>query len=127
MSINLFELASREKFRYPYKGQISTEDLWDLSAEKLDLVFKALSNQKKTTMEESLLGQPTREEQILEAKLNIVRYIFATKQEELEQRRQKAANAEKRRRIMEIIASKEDDALASQSVEDLKKMLDELE
>lgn len=127
MSINLFELASREKFRYPYKGQITTEDLWDLSAEKLDLVFKALSNQKKTTMEESLLGQPTREEQILEAKLNIVRYIFAAKQEELEQRRQKAANAEKRRRIMEIIASKEDDALASQSVEDLKRMLDELE
>lgn len=127
MSINLFELASREKFRYPYKGQITTEDLWDLSAEKLDLVFKALSNQKKTTMEESLLGQPTREEQILEAKLNIVRYIFAAKQEELEQRRQKAANAEKRRRIMEIIASKEDDALASQSVEDLKRMLEELE
>lgn len=127
MSINLFELASREKFRYPYKGQITTEDLWDLSAEKLDVVFKALSNQKKTTMEESLLGQPTREEQILEAKLNIVRYIFAAKQEELEQRRQKAANAEKRRRIMEIIASKEDDALASQSVEDLKRMLDELE
>lgn len=126
MSINLFELASREKFRYPYKGQITTEDLWDLSAEKLDLVFKALSNQKKTTMEESLLGQPTREEQILEAKLNIVRYIFAAKQEELEQRRQKAANAEKRRRIMEIIASKEDDALASQSVEDLKQMLEEL-
>lgn len=127
MSINLFELASREKFRYPYKGQITTEDLWDLSAEKLDVVFKALSTQKKTTMEESLLGQPTREEQILEAKLNIVRYIFAAKQEELEQRRQKAANAEKRRRIMEIIASKEDDALASQSVEDLKRMLEELE
>ena len=47
MSTNMFEIATRNKFRFPFKGVISTEDLWDLSVESLDNVFKTLNSEMK--------------------------------------------------------------------------------
>ena len=43
----MFEVAVRNKFRYPYKGVIATEDLWDLSVQQLDDIFKTLKSQEK--------------------------------------------------------------------------------
>lgn len=127
MNTNIFETATKEKLRFPYKGMISAEDLWDLSQNQLDTIYKALNAEKKTTEEDSLLGQHSKEEQTLHTKIEIVKHIFAAKQVETEARRQKAVNDEKKRRIMELIASKEDAALGEKSIEDLKKMLAELE
>ena len=50
--MNLFEIAAREKYRYPFKGSISTEDLWDLNQAQLDTVFKALSREARAAGEE---------------------------------------------------------------------------
>ena len=127
MNNSIFEIATKEKYRFPYKGQISTEDLWDLTAAQLDTVYKTLNAEKKTTEEDSLLGQRTKEEQKLLNKIELVKYIFAAKQADLEARKQKAVNDEKKRRIMELIASKEDAALGEKSIDDLKKMLSELD
>ena len=52
----MFEVAVRDKFRYPYKGVIATEDLWDLSVQQLDGIFKTLKSQEKKAQEESLLN-----------------------------------------------------------------------
>lgn len=127
MNTNIFETATKEKYRFPYKGLISTEDLWDLNASQLDGIYKTLNAEKKTTEEDSLLGQHSKEEQMLLMKIEIVKYIFAAKQAEIEVRKQKAVNDDKKRRIMELIASKEDAALGEKSVDDLKKMLAELD
>lgn len=54
--MELFEIAIRNKYRFPFKGWISTEDLWDLSVQNLDSIFKTLNKEFKTTGEESLLG-----------------------------------------------------------------------
>lgn len=125
MAENVFVIAAKEKYRYPYKGQIGTEDLWDLSGAQLDTIYKTLNAEKKTTEEDSLLGKKTKAEQALLNKIEIVKYIFTEKQVEAENRRQRAANAEKKRRIMELIASKEDAALGEKSIDDLKKMLED--
>ncbi len=126
MNTNIFEIATKEKYRFPYKGQITVEDLWDLSSAQLDTIYKTLNGEKKTTEEESLLGQRTTAEQTVLNKIDIVKYIFSAKQAEIEARKQKAENDEKKRRIMELIASKEDAALGEKSVEELKKMLADL-
>ena len=40
---NLFEMATRSKLRFPStKGELSVEDLWDLSDKDLDVVYKNL-------------------------------------------------------------------------------------
>lgn len=124
--MSIFEIATKEKYRFPYKGLISVEDLWDLTAAQLDGIYKTLNAEKKTAQEESLLAKRTKEEDTLLTKLEIVKYIFAQKQAEVEERKHQKENAEKRQRILEIIANKQDAALQDKSVEDLQKMLEEL-
>lgn len=44
MNINMFEIATKNKYRYPFnKGLITTEDLWNLSLKDLDNIFKVLN------------------------------------------------------------------------------------
>lgn len=35
---NIFEKATKEKYRFPFKGQVSVEDLWDLKLQDLDSI-----------------------------------------------------------------------------------------
>lgn len=47
---NIFEAATRYKYRFPFKGMISVEDLWDLKLQDLDSVFKLLNKEKNRVM-----------------------------------------------------------------------------
>lgn len=122
----IFETASRRKYRFPFHGSINTEDLWDLSVQNLDLVFKALNAQVKQSSEESLLQTKNPASQQLETQIAIVKHIVSVKLAEAETRRLASENAQKRQRIMEIISSKQDEELHSKSIEELSKMLDAL-
>lgn len=122
----MFETASRRKYRFPFHGNINTEDLWDLSVQNLDLVFKALNAQVKQSSEESLLQTKNPTSQRLETQIAIVKHIVSVKLAEAETRRLASENAQKRQRIMEIISSKQDEELHSKSIEELSKMLDAL-
>ena len=124
---NIFEKAVKGKYRFPYKGQISVEDLYDLPLGALDTVFKALNAEVKKTDEESLLQTKTTEDDILATKIEIVKYIFSEKLEEKKNRQEAAERKEKKQKIMQIIATKQDEALRNASVEDLQKMLDDLD
>ena len=125
--MNIFEMATRNKFRFPYKGLISVEDLWDLGQVQLDSIYKNLNKEIKQIQEESLLSAKNSEDAELQAKIDIVKYIFTVKQQEAIQRGIDAENADKKRRIMEILAQKQDDSLMGKSEDELRKMLKELE
>lgn len=125
--MNIFEMATRNKFRFPYKGLISVEDLWDLGQVQLDSVYKNLNKEIKQIQEESLLSAKNSEDAELQAKIDIVEYIFTVKQKEAIQRSIDAENAVKKRHIMEILAQKQDDSLMGKSEDELRKMLKELE
>lgn len=126
----LFEMASQFKFRYPYKGMITTEDLWDLNPEQLDTVYKNLSKELKATDADSLIATKSADEGVkaneLKNKIEIVKYIFNGKQQAAELARMAAENAKKKQRILEALAQKQENALQNMSEEDLMKMLNEL-
>lgn len=125
--MNIFEMATRNKFRFPYKGLISVEDLWDLGQVQLDSIYKNLNKEIKQIQEESLLSAKNSEDAELQVKIDIVKHIFTVKQQEAIQRSIDAENADKKRRIMEILAQKQDDSLMGKSEDELRKMLKELE
>lgn len=127
----MFEMASQFKFRYPYKGLITTEDLWDLTLTQLDTVYKALSKEMSTLQDgDSLLSTKSADlfnkEQELTAKIDLVKYIFNCKQQMEELHHMEAERSAKKQHILEIIAAKQENALQNMSEDELKKMLDEL-
>ena len=125
MSNDIFEVATREKWRFPYNGQISVEDLWDLTASQLDRVYKALKKDQKTSNEESLMATRTSEDSLLDNKIELVKYIFEAKQAEKLAAVAKAEEAAKKKRIRELIASKKEAELESKSIEELEKLLEQ--
>ena len=126
MDGNIFELASRSKTRFAYKGSLSVEDLWDLSVQELDRIFKSLNAKLKDCKAESLLGPKGSENTELDIQVAIVRRVVEVKLTEAAAREMEAEKKVKRQKILGILAEKQDGALASKSEEDLKKMLDEL-
>ena len=127
MSKNMFEVATRTKMRFPFKGMISVEDLWDLSVQNLDKVFKTLNSQRKEAQEESLLNVRSSEDEVLDTQIEIVKYIVNVKLEEQAARVKAVENKEKKQKIMALMAKKDDEAMENMSKEELQKLLDELE
>jgi hypothetical protein len=125
-NVNVFEVATRAKMRFPFKGQISTEDLWDLSVENLDSIFKVLNSQLKQTQEESLLNTRTKQDEEVAIQIEIIKYIVGVKQEEAAQKRKARELKEQKQKIMEIMSAKKDEALQGKSLDELEKMLAEM-
>lgn len=123
----LFETAVRNKFRFQFKGLISAEDLWDLSLENLDSVFKGLNSQLKQVKEESLLNTKSKEDKELDTKIEIVKYIVGDKLEEHDLKLKAREQREKKQKILEILSTKQDEDLKGKSIDELSAMLNELD
>ena len=123
----MFVTATRNKFRFPFRGQISVEDLWDLSVENLDSVDKTLNSQVKKAKEESLLNTKSREDEIIEMQIEIVKYIVSVKQDEAAKKVAAKEKKARKQRILEVLAAKEDADLQNKSPEELQAMLSELD
>lgn len=124
--MNMFAYATRNKVRFPYKGLISTEDLWDLSVTELDKIFKTLNAQAKQSQEESLLESKNDGDELLENQIEIVKHIVSVKLREQKAREREADKAAQRQKIMAIIAKKQDESLENASLDDLQTMLESL-
>lgn len=124
--MNIFEYAVENKLRFPYKGLISTEDLYALSVSDLDTIYKTLKREAKRNGEESLLATKSNDDVALDTKIEIVKHIVEKKLAQVEARKTAAANKAKKEKILSILEEKQDAALKNMSEEDLRKMLDTL-
>ena len=124
--MNIFEYAVENKLRFPYKGNISTEDLYSLSVSELDTIYKTLKREAKRNGEESLLATKSNDDVALDTKIEIVKHIVEKKLAQVEARKTAAANKAKKDKILSILEEKQDAALKNMSEEDLRKMLDTL-
>jgi len=127
MEQNIFELAARNKFRYHFKGEITTEDLFDLSETDLDAIYKSLKSEQKKAEEDSLMTTRNKEDTILAAKIEIVKTIFELKQNEKAARKAKAEQQIQRKKILQALAEQKENALKSKSPEELLAMLKDLD
>ena len=126
--MNIFEQASREKIRFAcHKGNLTVEDLWDLTREDLDNIYSGLVAQRAKISTGSLLTtKSTKESAAIDLKLEIVKHIFDTKTKEVTARINEVERQEKIRKINDAIARKQDAALQDMPVEELQKMADAL-
>jgi len=119
----MFEKASKMKLRFACdKGNLTTEDLWDLTDKDLDKMYIDLAKGKKSDETESLINP--HEDKTLILKLEIVKHIFTVKREEAKASKDKIETKRQNDRILEIIAKKSDAELEGKSVEELQAMVD---
>lgn len=123
---NIFEYATRNKLRFPYKGSISVEDLWDLTPASLDSIYKVLNKQVKQEQEESLLTVKQEMDSNLDVQIAIIKHIVSTKLQEREAHMKAAAMKQRRDELAAIISEKETQALKNLPVDELRKMMQEV-
>lgn len=123
----LFEMATRSKLRFPStKGELSVEDLWDLSDKDLDVVYKNLKDQEVKSSEESLLDDANVDLK-LTAAIGIVKYIFTTKRNERLAEKERINKKLTQRKYINALSKKQDEAIEKMSEAELRAMIDSLE
>ena len=122
----MFEKASRLKLRFNVKGNVTVEDLWDLDTKTLNTLFQTLNRELKGSEEESLLETKTTANTTLSLKIDIVKYIVATKLTEAEAAKNSKAKAVRKQELLEALANNEKDELAGKTSDEIRKMIAEL-
>ena len=129
----MFEKIIRLKLRFDSpQGALSVEDLWDIplkfnkSRANLNDVAKEIARQLKTEGEEDFVNPKSGADDILQLKLDAVKYVIHVRQEENENARIVAERKEKKERLKELIAKKQDQQLEAKSMEELQEMISAL-
>lgn len=135
--MNIFELAARKKFRFESsRGDLTAEQLWDLpllastrdAHFDLDTVARVVNADLKGVTEETFVAiKPDPRKPDLEAKLEIVKHVIASKIADAEAAKAARERDDKRRKLVDALASKEDQELAGMSKEDILKQLQEID
>lgn len=130
---NLFQIASKKKFRYPTRrGEVSTEDLWDLSLEDLNNVAVSLHRSVQASAGEISFITPKTpkqksDEKLSELRLELVKAVIEERLADDAARRERARTRQQREFLSELREKKRMDALSSLSLEEIEKQMQELD
>ena len=131
--MNIFEQASRLKLRFTVgNGTIVTEDLWDIpltnqrNTWSLDGIAKSLHKALKEMDEVSFVETVRKGDTTLQLKFDIVKHIIDVRLAENAAAATERATAERKQKLLEALARKQDANLEASSEEDIRAMIDAL-
>ena len=117
-----FKEGTKQHLRFNLgNGDITCEDLWNFSVERLDGAYSSLHSELEASKQTSLLKPKTSLNLILELKLAILKEIVETKLTDKQAKETKALRANQARIIREKLANKKEASLDALSIEDLEK------
>lgn len=126
----LFELATRKKLRFASpKGLLTTEDLWDLPMTgntSLDTVSKLANRDVKVSAEESFVVDATPVNDIAVLKLDVLKHIIVVRKAEQAARMAAQEKADRRRKLLDLLAEKDNEKDAAMTREEILKELESL-
>ena len=130
----MFEKASRLKLRFDTnKGMLSVEDLWDLplmsatNKVNLDDIARSLHRQLKNDDDVSFVNLDRKSDKIVQLKFDVVKYIIEVRLAEADAAKITRENREKKDRLLQLIAERQDDDLKNMPLDELKRMVAELQ
>jgi len=119
-----FKEASRQALRFATsKGNLTTEQLWDLKLPELDVLAVSLEVQVESSGKKSFLKTSTAKDKIAKLKFDIVLDILNTKADEQAEATKKKEDKAHNDKILSLIANKQEKDLEGKSVEELTAML----
>jgi len=126
--MDIFVKAAKNKYRFQTsKGNLSTEDLWDLSLESLDLIAKRVNKDIKASEEESFIKDQSAADKELIDKLEVIKYIIKYKIGVKEAAAKRAETLAKKDELQKLIADKKAESLKNLSLQELEAMEAQLE
>lgn len=130
--MEIYKKAAKKKLRFSTnRGSLTVEQLLDLPKEEIrELVIKAREDARKSSgevndSELSFLDSPAKTKATdAELRFEILKDIYLTKKTAEEKAQKKAEAKANNKKLLEIIARKQDEALEKKSIKELEKMLE---
>lgn len=97
----IFRDATRLKLRFPYKGLISTEDLWDLDENQLDSIYRELSAKQRELVGDGLINSTITESDTLTLQMKVIEEVFGYKRMVAEDARNASAKRLSAKRFLQ--------------------------
>ncbi len=130
---DLFLKASRQKFRFnTTSGHLTTEDLWDLSLESLDVIAVALDKHNSAVQERKSFIQATstkqtRETALFADMLEVVKAVIEIKLAEKAAEKVQRDKTAQRKFLLELKSKKEMEKLEGLTTEAIDEQLKALD
>jgi hypothetical protein len=128
--MDIFERAARDKLRFDTKaGFISAEDLFDLPLQSktgkvnLDDIARGLHKKLRNGDDVSFVDAERKSDETVQLSFDIVKHVIDAKLAENRAENEKRARAEKKQRILAIMADKQDESLKGKSLDELQAEL----
>lgn len=124
----MYKKALKLKLRFETQfGNICLEDLMDLTLSQLNDVAKHLKRQLVESQEEDFISERSSADKVLQLKFDLILDIINDKKEAAKAQKDRAERADKKRKLMEILARKQDASLEEKTIEELQAELEELD
>ncbi len=125
---DIFFNAVKNKYRFPSKrGNLTTEQLFDLNMESLDEIYSELSARLEAMPKKSLLAPRSDESDELKEKVAVIEAVFAYKMALREKARKAEENRLQKQKLLALLEKKKDAALEGMSEEEILRKLAELD
>ena len=130
--MNIWFNAALDKYRFnTSKGNLATEDLFDLKMEELDIIYSNLAEElddmsSGASLFENANVEKSNDIRILKDKMNIIKSVFNYHKANKEAIEKAAKTKAMKDELNEVIAKKQKDELANLSVDELKQIRDAL-
>lgn len=128
----MFEKASRCRLRFEtMQGSLSVEDLWDIPLTgrgprtSLDSIAIKLYEELQTTTVVSFVNTPAKADEETQLKFDVVKHIIGVRKKEADDALLEHQRAERKQKLLGILARKEDNELESLPVDELRKLVNE--
>lgn len=122
--MEMYKLASQMKLRFQStKGELSTEQLWELSLDDLDRTIVALDAEVNQSEKKSYLKKATKKGELAKLKFDIALDVLNTRLEEANALTLAREEKERKDKIFSIIARKKEGQLEEMSIEELEALL----
>lgn len=120
----MYKEASKQKLRFTTtKGNLSVEQLWELSLDELNGLALGLEETYKDSGKKSFLTTRSVKDKTAKLRFDIVLDVLNTKVDEANAAKEAKDIKAHNEKILELIQGKEDEALKGKSVRELKAML----
>lgn len=122
---DIFKQASKLGVTFNFRGVIGLSDLWDLSQKDLDKIYRDLTAERRELQGDGLMEE-RKSNALLELKIEVVKAVFEQKKADIDERSLAVAKKERKQKLKELLAQKQDEQLSALSVEEIQRLIDEV-